>query len=366
MHVNRNGRPVTSGWSRIWRAAALSAVLMGFGSYACEARSDGYHLLNVVKLPMVSGWDDLTIDPSKRELFISNNSGVVIVNTDSLQVDGTIPNPLSWPGIGLVHGIALAPRLDRGFISREIPPSVVTFDLRTLRVLRTTRTAPGPDTIIFDPPTRRVFTFEGKYPGVRSVTALNAVNGKILGTAALPGVPQAAVTDGAGVLYVNIETRDEVARIDTRSLRLLGSWPLAPCRDPGPLAIDAAHGRLFAACGNRMLVMVDADGGRVIGSVASGGGTDALAFDAATGDLFASNGEGTLTIARETSPQHLTLIGNIKTEPGARTLALNAATHKVFLLAAQFGPPPAHPTAANPHGYPLIVPGSVKLLVFGP
>ena len=211
-----------------------------------------------------------------------------------------------------------------------------------------------------------MFAFNGKHRGVHDATAIDATTGRGLGNLALPGVPEFAVADDAGHLYVNIASQSRLGRIDAKSLKLTATWPMAPCKELSGLAIDAAHPVLFAACDNRILAMIDASSGKVLATVASGEGTDAVAFDPGTEDVFASNGEGTLTRAHEDSPKALRLLEQVKTQPSARTLALDTSTHRVFLMAAGFGEPPAHPTPENPHGYPVALAGTAKLLVFGP
>ena len=344
----------------LWAAALLS------GSAAAHAAEAGYHLLQRVMLPSVSGWDYLSIDPARRALYVSNNSGILVIDVDSMREVGTVPSPPAWRGIGLVHGVAFAGDLGRGFISRELPPSITTFDLASLAVLRSTPTDPGTDAIVYDPATRRVFTFNGKRHGVHDATAMDAVTGRALANIPLPGVPEFAAADGRGNVYVNIASSSELGRIDSRSLRLASVWKMAPCRDPSALAIDPAHRRLFAACANRIMVMLSADTGRVLASVPTGAGTDAAVFDQSTGDVFASNGAGTLTVAREADPRRLELLQQVQTEPGARTMALDAKTHRVFLLSAKFAAAPERPTGDNPHGYPRAIAGTARLLVYGP
>ena len=349
----------------------MSGLLLVLGLIACGAplpalsAASGYHLLRKIPLPDVSGWDYLAIDPRNRRLFLTNNSGVIVINIDTFARIGTIPHPADFSGVGLVHGVAFAARLDRGFLSHELPPSVLTFDLRTLAPIHVTPTDPGTDAIVYDPYSRRVFTMNGKHPGVHDVTAVDAVSGRRVGRIPLPGDPEFAVVDGKGHLYVNIASASELGRIDTKTLKFTAAWPMAPCEDPSGLAIDAAHRRLFAGCGNRLMAMINADTGRVVATVPSGDGTDADVFDPGTDDAFSSNGAGTLTIAHEDSPDKLTLIENLPTVPGARTMALDAKTHRVFLLTAQFGPPPPKPTRYNPHGYPVVLPGTAVLLVYG-
>jgi DNA-binding beta-propeller fold protein YncE len=340
-------------------------VVLAFPPPGHTASPSGYRVLREIPMPDIEGWDYLTIDSDARRLFISNNSGIVIVDIDTLRQVGTVPQPPSFKGVGLVHGVAVATALRRGFISHEMPPSVYIFDLQTLAPLGVTATDRGTDAVVYDASTKRVFTLNSKQPGVHDATAIDAVSGQALGNIPLPGAPESAVTDGSGNLYVNIANRSTLARIDTRKLKLTATWPLAPCKEPGGLALDVAQRRLFATCDNKIVVMVDADSGKVLANVPAGEGTDAAAFDPATGNVFASNGAGTLTVAHEDSREKLVLIENVKTAPGARTMALDTTTHRVFLLAGEFGDA-APRSQDNPHGYPLAKRGTVKLLVLGP
>ena len=354
---------------RLGAAAALGALL---GCIGPGARAAGYHLLKVVPLPQVTGWDYLKIDPQRRELFVSNNSGIIVLNIDTLREVGTIPSTADWPGVGLVHGVAVSNRLGLGFISREIPPSVVTFRLSNLKILRSTPTDRGTDAVVYDPVTERVFTFNGKYPGVHDVTAIDAVTGRRLADIALPGVPEFPVADGRGQLFDNVSSVSRLARINTRSLNVTGVWPMGRCVHPSALAIDRLRRRLFAACQNRIMVMISAVSGRVIGSVPTGAGTDSARYDPGTRDVFAANGSGTLTVAREVTPNRMVLLQQVSTGPNGRSMALDPQTHRVFVMTAKFGAfarslPRYNPhDRLNPHGYPAIVRGTARLLIFGP
>jgi len=346
--------------------ALLLAMLVPVASLWAQNAPGGYKLLREVSLPQVTGWDYLTIDPEMRRLFISDNSGAVVLDIDADKVVGRVPNPPFTHGVGFVHGVALARDLNRGFLSHEVPPSVIIFNLRTLAQIGVTKTDPGTDAVIYDPTSKRVFAFNGKKAGVHNATVIDAASGNSLATIALPGVPEFAAVDDAGHLYVNIESKSDLAEIDTKSLKIVNVWPLAPCKEPSALAMDVTHRRLFAGCDNKLLAMVDADTGKIVATVAIGEGVDAADYDSATGYVFSSSGEGTLTIAQEDSPTQLTRIGDIRTQPGARTMALDPKTHRVFVLYAKFeSHRPALKTPDNPHLYPSMVPGTARLLIFG-
>lgn len=351
------------------RLAVLAVLVTLLTLIAPRAKSapgnSGYHLLREIPLTSVTGWDYLTIDPDDRRLYISDNSGAIVFDIDADKVIGSVPKPPFTHGIGFVHGVAIARELDRGFLSHEVPPSVVIFNLKTMAQTGLAPTSPGTDAIVYDSFSKRVFTFNGKKAGVHNASVIDASTGKSVQTVPLPGVPESAAVDNLGHLYVNIASKSEMAEIDTRTLRLTALWPLAPCENPSSLAIDAANHRLFVGCDNRLMAMVNAITGKVVATVPIGDGVDADVFDPATGYAFASCGDGTLTIAHEASPEKLELIEHVKTAPGARTMALDQKTHRAFLLSATFERHrPAKPTADNPHQYPMMVPGSARLLVF--
>jgi len=222
----------------------------------------------------------------------------------------------------------------------------------------------NPDGIVYDPYSKRVFAFNGRS---KDMTAIDAETGNVAGTVPLGGKPESPATDGNGNVYVNIEDRSEIVHFDPKTLEVKHHWPLGPqCDSPSGLAIDAKTRRLFAVCENRVMTVVDADSGKVITTVATGAGTDAAAFDPGTRLAFASNGQdATLTVIKEESPEKFSVVENAKTQRGARTMALDTQTHRVFLSVAEMGPAPAG-TADNPRPRPKMVPGSFKLLVMAP
>jgi len=325
----------------------------------------GYKLIREIPIDAKGGWDYLTIDPEGRRLYISNDSGIIVFDVDSEKVVGNVPKTPYVPGRGMVHGVAIVREFNRGFVSHEMPPTAVIFDLKSLEVLGEAKTDPGTDAILYDPASKRVFTFNGK-GRIHDVTAIDAATGKVVGTIQLPESPEFPATDGNGHLYVNIESKSEIAQIDSKGLKVTATWPVASCDGPSGLAIDVAHRRLFASCHNKLMVMVNADNGNVVASVPIGAGTDAARFDPGTGYAFSSNGDGTLTVAHEDSPDKLTLVENVKTVPSARTMEVDPKTHRVYLMFAKQIPAPKSPAPAtpdNPHRYTKAIPGTVKLLV---
>lgn len=323
----------------------------------------GYKLIRALPLPGEGLWDYLGIDPEARRLYVSRDTGVIVFDIDLEKVIGTIPpTPFTHRG-GFVHGVAIASEFNKGFISHEVPPSVIIFDLKTLAQIGEAKTDPGTDAILYEAASKRIFTFNGK-GDVHDATAINAATGKVVATIPLAGVPEYVATDDHGHIYVNIEDKSELSEIDSRGLKVTATWPLKPCEGPSGLAMDVKTRRLFVGCHNNLMAMVDSDTGKVVSTVPIGNGVDANRFDAGTGFAFSSNGDGTLTIAHEDSPDHLTLVENVKTEPGARTMELDPKTHRVFLVTARFGPRPAQATPDNPHRYPTILPNTTRLLIF--
>jgi len=320
------------------------------------APTSGYHLLKKIPLGGEGGWDYLAFDSPTRRLFISRATKVVVLNVDSGTVAGEIPNTDG------VHGIAFAPELDRGFTSNGRANTVTIFDLQSLQIIGSAKTGMNPDAIVYDPASKRVFTMNGHS---NDATAIDAATGNVLGTIPVTGKPEFAVADGAGHVYVNIEDKSEELQIDTQNLKVTAQWPLAPCQEPSGLAMDVAHRRLFAGCHNQMMAVVDADSGKVIATPAIGDGVDADAFDPGTGFAFASNGQSaTLTVVHEDAPDKFSVVENVATQRGARTMALDPKSHEVYLVTADFAPAP--PSAnENPKPRMMAVPGSFVVLIYG-
>jgi hypothetical protein len=332
---------------------ALGAILFT-GSLSRAAApapgASGYHVIKTVPVGGDGFWDYLTVDSQARRLYISHATHVAVMDIDSDTIVGDIPDTEG------VHGIALAPEFSRGFTSNGRANTVTIFDLKTLNTLGTVKTGTNPDAILFDGVTKRVFTMNGRS---HDTTAINAADGSVVGTLDLGGKPESAVADGTGNIYVNIEDRSELVRLNAEKLTILNRWPLAPCEEPSGLAMDQKTHRLFAGCHNRMMAVVDAETGKVIARPPIGEGVDGDAFDPETKDAFASNGDGTLTVIHEDSPEKFKVVENVPTKRSARTMALDAKTHRIYLSAADLGPPP------EGQRWPSIVPGSFVILIVG-
>lgn len=331
---------------------SVSCVFLLLATMAMAADS-GYHVVHTYKLGGEGGWDYLTMDSAARRLYISRATHVIVLDADSGNVVGDIPDT---PG---VHGIALAPELGRGFVSNGREGTVTIFDIKTLKPITKVNAGENPDCILYDPATKRVFTFNGRS---HDSTAIDAATGKVLGTIKLEGKPEFAVSDGKGAVFVNIEDKSQLDAIDPQKLEVKASWSLAPCEEPSGLAIDRKHRRLFSGCHNKMMAVVDADTGKVVATPPIAEGVDANAFDPQTDLAFASCGEGVLVVVREDSPHKFTVKENAPTEAGARTMALDEKTHQIYTVTAKFGPPPA-PTAENPRPWHTILPDTFVVLV---
>ena len=322
---------------------------------APASSAPGYHVTDTLKIGGDDGWDYLAFDPASRRLFVSHGTHVVVVDADTKAMVGDIPDT---PG---VHGIAIASDLGRGFISNGRRATATIFDLKTLAKIGEVKTGENPDAILYDRASGRVFTFNGRSG---DATAFDAAKGTVAGTIALGGKPEFAVADGKGRAYVNIEDKSEIVALDTKNLQVKSRWPLKPCEEPSGLAFDTGHERLFAVCGNKLMAVVDAASGRLVTTLPIGGGVDGAAYDPDLGLVFASAGEGTMTVVHEDSPDAFRVVESVPTQAGARTLALDPKTHRLFLSAARFGPRPA-PTAEMPRPRPTLVPGSFVVLVVG-
>jgi len=315
----------------------------------------GYHLSKKVKLGGSGGWDYLEVDPATHHLFITRATHVIVVDPDHGKIIGDIPDTQG------VHGIAFADEFNRGFTTNGRSSTSTIFDLTSLKAVGDAQTDKDPDGLIYDPFSKRAFSFNGD---ANSSTAIDAASGKVAGTVALGGGPEFAASDNKGNIFVNLEDKNALVKFDAKTLQVENTWPLAPCESPSGLAIDAAHEILVVGCRNKLMTFVDGNTGKILGTVPIGQGVDANRFDPATGYAFASCGDGTLAIAHEDSPTKFSLVETIQTQRGARTMALDYATHTVYLVTADSGAAPVS-TPENPHPRPTIVPDTFTLLVYG-
>jgi len=335
-------------WCVVGTGMTLVMLMMVTSGWAA-----GYHVIETYKVGGDGGWDYLTFDKASNRLFISRATHVIVMDADSGKVVGDIPDT---PG---VHGIALAPEFGRGFVSNGRENTVSVFELSSLKLLSKIKVGENPDAILYDPASKRVFTFNGQS---HDVTAIDAAKSTVLGTIKVDGKPEFAVSDEKGEIFVNIEDKSELMALDPNKLEAKARWPLAPCEEPSGLAIDRKNRRLFSGCGNKLMSVVDADSGKLVTTLPIGDGVDANAFDPETGLAFASCGEGVLTVVHEDSADKFSVVESVPTARGARTMTLDPEKHRVFLVTAKFGPPPA-PTAQQPHPWPSILPDTFVVMV---
>ncbi len=336
---------------------ALGFVAMAMAPLARTApQGAGYHVVRKIAVTANDGWDYITIDSATQRLFISRGTHVQVLGLKTGQLTGDIPDTQG------VHGIALAPEFGRGFTSNGRAATVTIFDLKTLAKIGEAKTDPGPDAILYDPASKRVFTMNGRSG---TTTAIDAATGNVVGSVTLGGKIEFAVPDRAGHVYANLEDKSELVEFDSQKLVLMNTWPVAPCESPSGLAIDREHSRLFLGCDNKMMAIVDGQSGKVITTVPIGSGVDANRFDPGTQLAFSSNGEGTLTVVHEDTPNTFTVIGNVPTQARARTMDVDPTNHHVYEVTADFGPTPAA-TADMPRPRAPMLPDSFVVLELAP
>ena len=323
------------------------------GVLAAPLSAQEYKVVKQAKLGGEGGWDYLSVDAAARRLYVSRSSHVMVLDADTTAVVGDIPDT---PG---VHGIAIATDLGRGFTSNGKAGTATIFDLASLKPVGSVKTGENPDAILYDAFTHRVFTFNGRS---HDATVFDAKTGAVLATIPLGGKPEFSVTDLKGTVFANVEDTGEIVALDASAMKVKARFPLKPCEEPSGLAFDAEHRRLFAVCGNALMAVVDADTGKLVTTLPIGKGTDGAGFDAAAGMAFASNGEGTLTVVREISPERFEVAQTLKTQRSARTMTIDPKTHRIYLPAAEYGPPPAA-TPEQPRPRPVALPGTFEIMV---
>ncbi|MBZ5609778.1 MAG: YncE family protein [Acidobacteriia bacterium] len=331
----------------------MTRTILALFVLAVAFAQSGYHQIKKINIGGEGGWDYLIADGHGR-VFVSHAAEVDVVDTQKGEVAGKIT------GLKGVHGIALAPEFNRGFISNGQGNNVTVFDLKTLaKIGDEVPAGTNPDAIIYDPGSKRVFALNGRSA---NATAIDAKTGKVDGTIAVGGRPEFAAADGKGHVYVNLEDKSSVVDIDSKTLTVAHTWPLEPCDGPSGMAMDTKTRRIFSGC-EKMMSVLDADSGKVVTTMPICTGVDATAFDPGTGYIFHSCGDGTLSVIHEDSAAKFTKVEDVKTQRGARTMALDPTTHNVYLSIAEYGAPQAPPGGGRAR--PSIVPGSFGLLEFG-
>jgi DNA-binding beta-propeller fold protein YncE len=297
-----------------------------FGLAFSAFAADDYHVVARYPVPGDGGYDYLTVDAGARRLYVSHGDQVDVLNADTGEVTGKISDTKG------VHGIAIAATSVHGFTSNGKSDNATVFDLKTLKVLKHVKTGKKPDFIMFEPSSSRVFTFNGDSG---DATAIDAATYEQAGKIDFGGAPEAAVSDEQTTVFVNLEDKNAVVAFDPQKLAVKNTWPLAPCEAPTAIAMDRKTSRLFIGCRNKLLAVVDAKSGKVVMTLPIGDHVDGAAFDDQTKNIFVSNGDGTLNVIHEDSPDAYTVVQTVTTEPGAKTLAFDHISRKIFLSVAK-------------------------------
>lgn len=299
-------------------------------------------------------WDYLTIDAGNRHLYVTRGNEVLVLDLDSGKVIATIAD------LKRAHGVALAQEFDKGFITDSGNNSVVVFDLKSHQAKQRIKVGDAPDAVLYEPTRKRVYAFNAHG---HSASVIDAQTEKIVATVPLSGIPEFAATDGQGNVFVNIEDKNVLVRLDPTGTKVQNEWSLAPCDGPSGLAIDAQARRLFSVCNNKVMIVTDADSGKQVAQVPVGFEPDAAIYDVDQKLLFASNCDGTLTVVKQDSPDKYTVVQTVKTAPEARTMALDPNSHKLFLPYEQVKPGQKPP---DPGNLPEFTPGTFHLMTVAP
>ncbi len=315
-----------------------------------------FHLIKKTVIGGEGGWDYLSVDSRNKVLYVSHGTQVEVRNATTHEKIGTIPN------LQGVHGVIAVPEFGRGITTNGRSNNVTIFDLKTLKPIIELPTGKNPDALLYDKFSKRVFVFN--HSDV-TTTAIDIENGKVAGTVDVGGgALEAGATDENGTIFVNLEDAAEIVSFDAKTLAIKNRWKLTGCEEPTGLAIDMKNKRLFSVCHSGMMTVVDSEKGNIIAQVPIGKRVDGAVFDPELKMAFSSNGEGTITVVQEISPNEFKVVETIKTEPGARTITLDTKTHHLYVSTAQFGETPA-PTAENPNPRPKVVPGTFMVLEYG-
>jgi DNA-binding beta-propeller fold protein YncE len=332
---------------------ALLICLPAFAETTATAES-AYHLVKTISLPGDKGWDYALADSSNRRLYVTHGDRVMVLDMDADTLVGQVA-PLQG-----IHGVALAPNLGRGYISDGKAGAVVSFDLKTLEILKVIPGRDDADAIIFEPATQQVFAFNGDD---KSATVIDALTDSVVATLDLGGKPEFDAVDGKGLVYVNLVDKSELLTIDAKGHKIIRRSPSAPGEHPASLSMDVEGGNLFSGCHNQKAVVLDAATGKVKQVLAIGDRVDASVYDPVAGEIFHSCGDGTVSVAQKAADGSFSVLAPIVTKKGSRTMALDLKTHKLYLASADFEPAPIT-TTAQPHTRPKMIPGTFSVLVF--
>jgi YVTN family beta-propeller protein len=327
----------------------IALTLLLFQNNIIHAQTSSFQLAKTFHIKSDGWWDYLVADPESNKLYVSHGTQVNVLDKNNGDSLGVILNTTG------VHGIALVHSLNKGYTSNGRLNNVTVFNLETLQPIKQIVTGKNPDAILYDDYSKKIITCNGTS---KDLSVIDPATDKVIATIPLTGKPETAVSDGAGKIFVNNEDKSEIAVVDIKNDKVLYNWSIAPGEAPTGLCIDRNTKRLFAGCDNKLLIVVDATNGKVISKIPIGDGCDGTAFDASLNYIFASCGEGVLTVIQETSSNDFKVVENIKTKRGARTLSADANTHSIYLPTAEFQP------SANQNQRPQPVSGSFQVLVF--
>ena len=316
----------------------------------------GFQLIKKTVIGGEGSWDYLSVDDQNRVLYVSHSTKAEVLNADTHEKIGTIAD------LKGIHGVIAVPKSGRGITTNGRSNSVTIFDLKTLKPIVELPTGKNPDALLYDKFSDRVFIFNHNDV---TTTAIDIKEGKVVGTVDVGGTAlEAGVSDEKGTIFVNLEDTHEIVSFDAKTLAIKNKWKIAPGEEPTGLAIDVKNHRLFTVCHNGWMMVLDSEKGNIVAQVPIGRRVDGVVFDPKLGMAISSNGEGTMTVVKEVSLNEYKVVETVKTEIGARTIALDAKTHHVFVSTAQYGETPAA-TTENPNPRPKVVPGTFMVLEYG-
>jgi YVTN family beta-propeller protein len=332
------------------KSVVLLVIFSVIAFRSLQAQKD-FHISRTFHIQSGGGWDYLAVGPGNNRLYVSHGTQVNILDKTTGDSIGVIENTTG------VHGIAFDKANGKGYTSNGRLNNVTVFDLATNKVLTQIATGENPDAILYEPFTKKIITCNGRS---KDLSVIDPLENKVIATIPVGGKPETAVSNGAGKLYVNIEDKNEIAEVDLKTFTVQSHWPLAPGQEPSGLVLDKKTNRLFAGCGNKFLIAVNAATGAVVASLPIGDGCDGVGFDADTKNIFSSNGEGTISVYHEKSADKIEAVATVTTKRGARTIAVDPETHLIYLPTAEFE------AQSNPTGgRPRMIPGTFQVLVVG-
>ena len=327
----------------------LAIIILTINNVSAQKKT-GMHITGTYHIASVGGWDYLEVGPVNDWLYVSHGTQVNILNKKNGDSVGVIENTMG------VHGIAFDVAENKGYTSNGRINSVTVFDMNTNKVLTQIATGQNPDAIIYEVFSKKIITCNGRS---KNLSIIDPIQNKVIDSVDVGGKPETAVSDGAGKLFVNIEDKNEIVVVDTKTFKVLDHWSILPGESPTGLAFDNNTKRLFAGC-EKQLMIIDANNGKVLDKLAIGDGCDGVAFDLSTKNIYTSNGDGTITVVHEETADKFTIIENIVTKKGARTITLDKHTHLLYLPTAEF-----EPAVPGQKGRPKMIPGTFQVLVVG-